>query len=241
VTHGYLHQPTVVNNVETLLAAALVAKHGAGWFRSRGTAKSPGSKVLSVSGDCERPGIYEYPMGVTVRQVLDDAGAKATQAVQVGGPSGVLLSQLELNRRLAYEDCLGSGSLMVFDERRDMLEVVLNFARFFAHESCGFCTPCRVGTTLLARSVGALASGKGTRKDLKDALRVSRLLKDASHCGLGHGAANPMLDLHAKFRPTIEQRLSSLEIQPTFDLDEALAPARELTGRDDPLAHLEDA
>jgi [NiFe] hydrogenase diaphorase moiety large subunit len=241
VTHGYLHQPTVVNNVETLAAAALVAKHGAPVFRSRGTAKSTGTKVLSVSGDCQRPGIYEYPFGVTVKQVLDEAGARDVQAVQVGGPSGVLLSNVELNRRLAYEDLSGSGSIMLFSAERDMLDVVLNFAHFFAHESCGFCTPCRVGTTLLERSVRALAGGKGTRKDLKDALRISRLLKDASHCGLGQSACNSMLDLHAKFKPTIERRLSTLEIQPTFDLDEALAPARQLTGRDDALAHLEDA
>ena len=241
VTHGYLHQPTVVNNVETLAAAALVAKNGAQWYRSRGTPKSASTKVFSVSGDCERPGVYEYPFGVTLRQVLDEAGAKDTQAVQVGGPAGVLLSQAELNHRLGYEDTLGSGSIMVFNTERDMLDVVVNFARFFAHESCGFCTPCRVGTTLLKRSLLALAGGKGTRKDLKDALRLSRLLKDASHCGLGHSACNSMLDLHAKFKPTIERRLSSLEIQPTFDLDEALAPARELTGRDDALAHLEDA
>ncbi len=241
VTHGYLRQPTVVNNVETLAAAALIAKHGAAWYRSRGTPKSPGTKVFSVSGDCERPGIYEYPLGVTVKQVLDEAGARDTQAVQVGGAAGVLLSQTELGRHLCHEELLGSGAIMVFDARRDMLDVAVNFARFFAHESCGFCTPCRVGTTLLQRSIKALAGGKGTRKDLKDALRISRLLKDASHCGLGHSACGPMLDLHAKFKPTIERRLSSLEIQPTFDLDEALAPARELTGRDDALAHLEDA
>lgn len=240
VTHGYLRQPTVVNNVETLAAAALVVKHGAPWYRSRGTAKSPGTKVFSVSGDCTRPGVYEYPFGVTVKQVLDEAGARDIQAVQVGGPAGVLLSHAELGRSLAYEEVLGSGSIMVFDAHRDMLDVVVNFSRFFAHESCGFCTPCRVGTTLLKRSLAALASGKGTKKDLKDALRISRLLKDTSHCGLGHSACNPMLDLHAKFKPSIERRLSSLEIQPTFDLDDALAPARELTGRDDAQAHLED-
>jgi len=233
--------PFTVGDVETLAAAALVAKHGASWYRSRGTAKSTGTKVFSVSGDCERPGIYEFPFGVTVKQVLDEAGARDTQAVQVGGPAGALLGPPELGRRLCYEELSGSGSIMVFDTRRDMLDVVVNFARFFAHESCGFCTPCRVGTTLLKRSVDALAGGKGTRKDLKDALRISRLLKDSSHCGLGHSAGNPLSELHAKFKPSIERRLSTLEAQPTFDLDEALAPARALTGRDDAQAHLEDA
>jgi [NiFe] hydrogenase diaphorase moiety large subunit len=241
VTHGYLQQPTVVDNVETLAAAAIIAKNGAEWYRSRGTAKSAGSKVLSVSGDCARPGIYEFPFGVSVTQVLQACGAVRTQAVQVGGPSGVLLARSEFGRRIAFEDVPSAGAFMIFDDSRDMLDVVVNFGRFFAHETCGFCTPCRVGTNLLHRSLVALASGKGTTKNLSNALELSRLLKQASHCGLGHTACNPLLDLHAKFKPTIERRLGSLRFQPSFDLDEALRPARELTGRDDALAHLEDA
>jgi [NiFe] hydrogenase diaphorase moiety large subunit len=240
VTHGYLQRPTVVNNVETLAAAALIAKHGADWWKRRGTAKSSGTKILSVSGDCERPGLYEVPFGVTLADVLTRCGAQRTQAVQVGGPSGVLLGRADFGRRLAFEDVPTAGAFMVFDESRDMVDVAVNFAHFFAHESCGFCTPCRVGTTILRRSMDAIARGHGSKKHLKDALRVSRILKEASHCGLGHTACNPVLDLDARFRPSIDRRLSSLEVTPTFDLDEALAPARELTGRDDPAAHLEE-
>ncbi len=240
VTHGYLQRPTVVNNVETLAAAALIALHGADWWRARGTARSSGTKLLSVSGDCERPGIYEVPFGTTVREVLDDCGAKDTQAVQVGGPSGVLLAKTEFQRGLAFEGVPGAGAFMVFDRRRDMLDVVVNFAHFFAHESCGFCTPCRVGTTLLKQALDGIARGVGTRKHLGDASRVTRILQDTSHCGLGHTASNPYLDLRARFRPSLERRLSSLEVLPTFDLDEALAPARELTRRTDPDAHLEE-
>jgi [NiFe] hydrogenase diaphorase moiety large subunit len=237
VTHGYLQKPTVVNNVETLLAAAHVARHGADFLRAVGTTKSSGTKVLSVSGDVVRPGIYEYPFGVRVRDVLEAAGACRPQAVQVGGPSGMLLSASEFQRRIAFEDVPSAGAFMVFDETRDMLAVVENFTRFFAHESCGFCTPCRVGTTLSAQMMKRIVTGNGSRRDLKDLSKVSQLMKASSHCGLGTTAGNPVLDALAKFRPAFDKRLRSLEVIPTFDLDEALAPAREATARDDAGAH----
>jgi [NiFe] hydrogenase diaphorase moiety large subunit len=237
VTHGYLQRPTVVNNVETLLAAAFVAEHGADWLRSRGTPLSTGTKLLSISGDVARPGIYEYPFGVTVQQVLVDAGAVDTMAVQVGGPSGTLLAPQDFHRHIAMEDVACAGAFMVFDHTRDIVAVVDNFTRFFAHEACGFCTPCRVGTTLVANILGRVVSGQGTRRDLKDLSHVSRLMRTASHCGLGHTAGNPVLDALARFRPAFERRLLSTEVEPVFDLDAALAPAREATGRDDADAH----
>ncbi len=239
VTHGYLQRPTVINNVETLAAAALIAVHGGVWFGAVGTAKSAGTKILSVSGDVARPGVYEYPFGVTVRQVLDDAGAVDAQAVQVGGPSGMLLAANELHRRIAFEDVPSAGALMVFDRSRDMLAVVDSFARFFAHESCGFCTPCRVGTTLNRQMMGRVLAGKGSRRDVEDLTRVSHLMKVSSHCGLGSSAGNPVLDALAKFRPAFDARVAPFEVRPAFDLDEALAPAREATARDDAGAHFD--
>lgn len=239
VTHGYKQKPTVVNNVETLVAAALVAKHGADLLLSVGTAKSSGTKILSVSGDVKHPGIYEYPFGVSVRQVLDDAGAVDTQAVQVGGPSGTLLSAAEFHRCIAFEDVPSAGAFMVFDATRDMLSVIENFTRFFAHESCGFCTPCRVGTTLSAQMMARVAHGKGTRRDVDDLAKLSQVMRSSSHCGLGATAGNPVLDGIAKFRPTFDKRLRSLDVLPAFDLDAALAPAREATARDDADAHFE--
>jgi [NiFe] hydrogenase diaphorase moiety large subunit len=239
VTHGYKQKPTVVNNVETLIAAAMVSRHGAPFLRAVGTAQSSGTKILSVAGDVARPGVYEYPFGVRVEEVLRDAGAANTQAVQVGGPSGTLLAQGELHRRIAFEDVPCAGALTVFDETRDMLAVISNFAHFFAHESCGFCTPCRVGTTLNAQMMARVQSGKGSRRDLKDLARVSQIMRSSSHCGLGTTAGNPVLDALAKFRPSFDRRLRSLDVLPTFDLDEALAPAREATGRDDDGAHLD--
>ncbi len=239
VTHGYLQQPTVVNNVETLASAALVALHGGDWFASVGTAPSSGTRAHSVSGDCERPGLYEFPLGITVQALLDACGAHDVQAVQVGGPSGMLLAPHEFSRRLAFEDVPSAGAFMVFGAHRDLLDVAVNHAQFFAHESCGFCTPCRVGTTELAKSLDRIADGRGTRRDVRVARRVAHLMRLGSQCGLGHTACNPYLELYEKFRPTLERRLLSLEFAPSFDLDEALAPARAVTRRDDSHAHLE--
>ncbi|MDO8931523.1 MAG: NAD(P)H-dependent oxidoreductase subunit E [Rhodocyclaceae bacterium] len=240
VTHGYLNQPTTVNNVETLAAAALIAARGGDWFRRIGTEKSAGTKVLSVSGDCERPGIYEYPFGVSIAEVLADCGASDVQAVQVSGPSGVCVSSDELNRRIGFEDLATAGAFMVFSRDRDMFEVAHNFAHFFAHESCGFCTPCRVGTTLLKNCMDKIAAGHGSEYDINEIFKLNHLLQTASHCGLGHTACNPMFDTLQKFRPAYERRLKSLAFEPAFNLDHALAQARQMTGRDDAAAHLDN-
>ena len=235
---GYLGLPTIVNNVESYCAAALIVLHGADWFRSRGTARSSGTKLLSVSGDCERPGVYEYPLGVTVREVLEDAGARGTIAVQAGGPSGVCLGQDEFERRIAFEDIETGGAFIVFDGSRDMFEVARHFAHFFAEESCGFCTPCRVGTSLLRNLMDKIRDGKGSQHDLNAIEELGRLLGKASHCGLGESAAKPLLGTLRRFRPAYERRLGSSAVEPAFDLDGALARARRMTGRDDPGAHL---
>ena len=241
VTHGFLDKPTVVNNVETFAAAALIAARGGEWYRGIGTPRSAGTKLLSVSGDVARPGIYEYPFGVTVRQVLEDAGAVGTQAVQISGPSGICIADDEFDRRIAFEDIPTAGAFMVFDHSRDMFDVARNFAHFFAHESCGFCTPCRVGTSLLKNLMDKIGDGHGTQVDIHEIEQLAQLLQMASHCGLGHTAPRPLLDTLEKFRPAYERRLQSLEFKPTFDLDGALARARQMTGRDDPGAHLEHA
>ena len=238
VTHGYLGQPTVVNNVETFAASCLVALKGGAWYAGIGTAESTGTKLLCVSGDCARPGVYEYPFGVEVRRVLDDCGAGRTQAVQVSGPSGACIPASELGRRIAFEDLPTAGALMVFDERRDMFEVARNFVHFFAHESCGFCTPCRVGTSLLTNMMDKLAHGHGSPYDFAEIEKLNLLLQSMSHCGLGHSACNPVLGTIAKFRLAYQKRLAHEEFEPAFDLDRALAAARQMTGRDDPAAHV---
>ncbi len=143
----------MVNNVETFAAAAKIAALGAGWFNSCGTAQSKGSKLLSVSGDCGKPGIYEYPFGVSVEQILQDCKARDPLGVLVGGPSGTFIAPFEFDRKIAFEDLSTGGSFMIFNQSRNLLDIVLNFTHFFAHESCGFCTPCRVGTSLLTRTL----------------------------------------------------------------------------------------
>jgi [NiFe] hydrogenase diaphorase moiety large subunit len=241
VEHGYLGQPTTVNNVETYLAASFIVRQGADAWLRVGTPKSTGTKIHSISGDCERPGIYEYPYGTPINRMLEDCGARDTQAVQVGGPSGVCLSVFEFGRRIAFEDVPTAGAFMVFARSRDMFEVARNFAQFFAHESCGFCTPCRVGTTLVLRRLDKIESGRGSRRDIDVLFELDRLLHTATHCGLGASACNPLRDTIAKFRPAYERRLKSLHFEPAFDLDAELSQARRLTGRDDAASHLENS
>ncbi len=241
VEHGYRGRPTSVNNVETFVAAAHIALNGGAWWAAIGTPKSTGTKIHSISGDCARPGLYEYPFGTRVETMLVDCGARDTQAVQVGGPSGSCLSVSEFGRRICFEDVPTAGALMVFDRSRDMFEVARNFAHFFAHESCGFCTPCRVGTALVVKRMDKLAAGRGSRHDVDVLYELDSLMHGATHCGLGGAACNPLRDTIAKFRPAYERRLKSLHFEPAFDLDAELAEARAATGRDDPAAHLESS
>lgn len=238
VTHGYQGQPTVVDNVETLLAATHIALRGGQWFRDHGTEQSAGTKILSVSGDCATPGIYEFPFGISLQTLLEACGGQDAQAVQVGGPSGTLVSRAEFGRKLAFEDLATGGSIMIYGAQRDLLAVVRNFTHFFAHESCGFCTPCRVGTPLLRNYLDKIASGHGTAYDREEMARLGKLVKRRSHCGLGQTAANPLLDLLEKFPQVCADRLLHQDYEPFFNLDAALATTRELTHRDDAEAHL---
>lgn len=240
VEQGYLGQPTVVNNVETLCAAALVALHGAAWWRREGGPGGSGTRLHSVSGDVERPGVYEFPLGCTVQQVLDAAGARRTQAVQVGGPSGRCVAPHEFGRAigLAPDELHTAGAFTVFDDSRDMFEVARGYSRFFAHESCGFCTPCRVGTELIVRRMDKLADGFGSAFDGRELRELEALLHGATHCGLGSTAANPLRDTLERFPAAYRRRLQQPHFVPAFDLDAELAPARRATGRDDEGAHL---
>jgi [NiFe] hydrogenase diaphorase moiety large subunit len=238
VTSGYDGRPTVVNNVETLCKTLEIAIHGGAWYEGLGTKQSTGTKILSVAGDCDRPGLYEYPFGVRVAQVLEDCGARSPIAVQVSGASGICLSEREFGRRIAFEDVPSAGAFMIFGKTRDMFEVARNFAHFFAHESCGFCTPCRVGTALVANLMDKIAAGRGTQYEMNEILRLHQVMRSSSHCGLGQTACNAIFDTVQKFRPSYERRLKAVDFEPAFDLDAALAKTRELTGRDDAAAHL---
>lgn len=238
VTQGYLNKPTVVNNVETFLAAAAIAVNGSAWFSSVGTEKSAGSKVLSISGDCGMPGIYEYPFGATIRQILHDCHAGDILGVQVGGPSGTFISNQELDRKLGFEDLATGGSFIIFDNSRKIFEIVQNFSHFFAHESCGFCTPCRVGTALLKNQLDKIVEGHGSAGDVLELEILSKMVKNYSHCGLGQTAANPVLSTLQRYPELYQGQLKDISYEPAFDLDGALDVARQMAHRNDAAAHL---
>lgn len=235
---GYFKQPTVVNNVETFVAASRIAVFGADWFNSVGTDQSRGTKLLSISGDCERPGIYEYPYGTTIRQVLEDCGARDTQAVQVSGAAGATIPPQEFYRQIAFEDVPTGGSFMVFNQQRDLLDMVENFVRFFCHESCGFCTPCRIGGVLLKNLLNKVIVGHATSYDINEMKKICQVMQATAHCGLGATTPNPVLDTLRKFPGIYSKRLLNRGYEPAFDLDAALEDSRHMTGRDDEAAHI---
>jgi len=238
VSKGYLGKPTVVNNVETFYAAAAIAVNGGQWFADIGTEKSQGTKILSICGDCAKPGIYEYPFGTRVQTVLDDCGATDVLGVQIGGPSGTFIANNEFDRQLAFEDLATGGSFIIFNNSRNILEIANNFTHFFAHESCGFCTPCRVGTSLLQKQLDKIMEGHGSAGDVVALEELCRLIKTQSHCGLGQTAANPVLTTLERYPELYQNRLKNISFEPGFDLDGALEVARRMANRDDPAAHL---
>lgn len=238
VSQGYLGRPTVVNNVETFYAAALISVHGGGWFAASGTETSKGSKILSICGDCAKPGIYEYPFGTTIQTILSDCGASDVLGAQIGGPSGTFISNREFDRKLAFEDLATGGSFIVFDNSRDIIDIAHNFTHFFAHESCGFCTPCRVGTSLLKKQLDKIVDGYGSAGDVVALEELCQLVKTHSHCGLGQTAANPVLTTLERYPELYQSRLKKISFEPGFDLDGALETARRMANRTDAGAHL---
>ncbi|NOQ15132.1 MAG: NADP oxidoreductase [Methyloprofundus sp.] len=238
VSQGYLNKPTVVNNVETFLASTKIAVHGGQWFADVGTEQSQGTKILSISGDCAKPGIYEYAFGVTVAQVLNDCGAYDVLGIQVGGPSGTFIDIKESQRKLAFEDLATGGSFIIFNQSRNILDIVKNFTHFFAHESCGFCTPCRVGTSLLKKQLDKITEGHGSAGDIVALEELCQLVKNNSHCGLGQTAANPILSTLQRYPERYAEKLKDISYEPGFDLDASLETARHLANRDDAGAHL---
>jgi len=239
VTVGYLGNPTVVNNVETFVAAANIMEIGVAAYKAQGSKSSPGTKLISVSGDCKKPGIYELGFDTTINEVLKLAEASDAMVVQVSGAAGIILSSDEFNRRLAYEDLAAGGSLMIFNTSRDIIKIIANFVEFFRHESCGFCTPCRVGTTILGKRMDKISKARATQTDLAVIKSMADTMQKMSHCGLGATAASSLVQSIEKFPANFKAKLRHTSFEPAFDLDLALTEARKITGRDDPSAHLE--
>jgi [NiFe] hydrogenase diaphorase moiety large subunit len=229
---GYLGQPTAIDNVETLVCAARIMEKGATWFASFGTKESTGTKLMCVSGDCERPGVYETPFGITVNELLDLAGAPDAQYVQFSGPSGQAIAPKDFGRQIAYEDLSTGGSTMIFGPDRDVLDIALQFADFFVDESCGWCAPCRVGTTLLKQGMEKVVAGRATLADLASTEALANTIVRMSRCGLGQTAPNPILTTMRSFPELYEARLSTEAFEPLVTLDDALREAVEVQGRE---------
>jgi len=204
-THGLFGKPTVINNVETLCNVPLIIEQGAMEYRKIGTEKSPGPKLFCVSGDVAKPGLYEVPFGVTLRELLEMASCDNFQAVLFGGAAGAFATPEHLDVKLTFEDLraaglpLGSGVITVFDETRDLRDVLARLGKFFAHESCGKCYPCQMGTQRQMEILERIARGKMKVGDLDRLQDVGWTMTDSSLCGLGQTAAAAVLSAMKQF------------------------------------------
>jgi len=219
VEKGYMNQPTLVNNVETFCTVLPIFKNGAKWFSQMGTEKSSGTRLISVSGDCEKPGVYEIEWGMNIAQLLDLVGAKKPLALQVGGPSGCLVKATDSFRQISFEDLATGGSIMIFNQCRNLLKVVKNFMRFFVNESCGCCTPCRAGNVMLEQLVDKFIDGKARQKDLLNIQQWSQIIKASSRCGLGQTSSNPILTTYQAFPELFIQSIKENHNELIYDFD----------------------
>jgi len=230
---GYLASPTTVNNVETFCCVARIMDKGADWFSGMGSKGSPGTKLLSVCGDCKLPGVFEVPFGTKVSDLLNMAGADDTAAVQVGGPSGQMIGPADFNRTICYDDLATGGSIMIFNSTRNLLQVVSKFMEFFVEESCGYCTPCRAGNALLKERLDRIAAGRGESSDLDYLQELGESVKTSSRCGLGQTSPNPVLSTLKNFRGLYEKlaKKSKDGLMQSFDIKAAVAGAEAIAGR----------
>jgi [NiFe] hydrogenase diaphorase moiety large subunit len=231
---GYLDKPSSVNNVETFCCVTRILEKGAGWFCQIGTKMSPGTKLLSISGDCLSPGVYEFPFGVRMTEVLKIAGANDVLAVQVGGAAGQMIGPSDFERTICFDDLSTGGSLVVLGSDRNVVEIARDFVSFFVHESCGYCTPCRVGNVLLKERLDRILDGKGEPADLDYLRSLSETIKIASRCGLGQTSPNPVLSTLTNFHDDYESLVKPREgaLQRSFDIRTAVQDAEGIAGRE---------
>jgi len=224
--HGFKHKPTVVNNVETLAYAARIIELGEDYFLSLGTEESPGTKLISISGDVAKPGIYEIEFGISISDLLGIEMSQATSPyfVQVSGPSGECINNTEFNRRICKEDIMCGGSFMVFNRTRDILNILRNFMEFFKEESCGVCTPCRAGNFILTEKVKKIQRGLCSQEDIDEIKQWGNIIKLSSRCGLGKSSPNSLIYAVEKFQDYFNIKISpSNENQNVeFDMEDAV-------------------
>lgn len=217
---GLYKQPTIINNVETLGNVPMIIRNGADWFRNIGNENSPGTKTFAITGDVKNTGLIEVPMGLTLREIIYDVAGgidsdKEFKAVQIGGPSGGCLPDKHLDIPLDFDSLqevgamVGSGGLVVMDEDSCMVDVAKFFLDFIQDESCGKCTPCRDGTKRMLELLEKLTVGEGEDGDIAKLEELSNYIKEASICGLGQTAPNPVLSTLDYFRDEYEAHLAN--------------------------------
>ena len=229
--YGFLGKPTIVNNVETYAAATRIMELGAPFFNKLGSEFCKGTRLLSISGDCERPGVYEIEWGTRIGDILDWCGAEDPFFLQVSGPAGTLLPAAQVDRRICMNDVPCNGSFMVFSRERDLLDMLHNFSEFFKEESCGICTPCRAGNFILSRKLEKFLNGLGVPSDVKEITDWGKLMQMSCRCGLGRTAPNAMMDALQQFPGVFETHMIK-DISPMekgFDLDKAVEPFERIT------------
>ena len=233
VQKGFRGLPTIINNVETFCCAARIVEKGAEWFSSMGSGSSPGTKLLSVCGDCDYPGIYEVPFGIRLNDLLKIAGASNPYAVVVGGASGLIVGKDNYSRSISYDDLSTSGAVIVLNKERDLFRVVEKFTGFFMDESCGHCTPCRVGTYLLRMRLKDIREGRGSESDISYLEHLGKVMKTASRCALGQVAPNPVFSTLKSFRSIYDDKFIKPEpgCKSSFDIYSSIAAAEKIAGR----------
>ena len=216
---GLNGQPTCVNNVETLANIVPIILNGPEWFASIGTEKSKGTKVFALAGKINNIGLVEVPMGTTLREIVDEIGGGIKdghkfKAVQTGGPSGGVITEADLDTPIDYESLkeigsmMGSGGMIVMDENDCMVNIAKFYLDFTQDESCGKCTPCRVGTKRMYEILDRITKGKGVPEDLDNLVQISNMIKDSALCGLGQTAPNPVLSTLKYFREEYEDHIN---------------------------------
>jgi NADH:ubiquinone oxidoreductase subunit F (NADH-binding) len=204
---GLWGSPTIINNVETLMNIPPIILNGPEWFSGIGVRGGKGTKVFSVSGDVAKPGVYELELGSPLSELLDLAGARNVKMVQVGGAAGRMIPAAEADVALSFETVLGAGAVMVYDQSRDVIDIVSRTMRFFAEESCGKCTPCREGAEAVVEVMDRLATGRAAPDDIAVLEDLAATMSAASLCGLGQAAPMALEDTLKSFRRDYEIRV----------------------------------
>ncbi len=201
---GLYGKPTCINNVETLVYTVMILNYGAKYFKELGTKDSRGSKVFSISGDTPKAGIYELELGMRVDEFVDEFGDGDTKAVQVGGASGFCVPRKKFSETIiGFEGVPTGGYMMLFNSHRSMYNVLHNYLDFFAEESCGQCTPCRVGCQQLLKGIESVKKGEKTSKYLDELIKLASTMKVASKCGLGQSVGNAFRSIVDNFKEEI--------------------------------------